>query len=338
MILIGLTSTLCGGITFINHIGDMNNMKEAHQTLERLDLNLLVVFDALLREQSVTRAGKTLGLSQSAISHSLTRLRAYFDDPLFVKTHRGISPTAKGEALAPVIVDVMATVRDQVLSQSKFTPLLEKRTFNFCMTDMGELVFLPTLIARLKEQAPLCKIRTMQIRPDQLATALGSGEADLALGAVFTSLDGLYEEALFTHSFVCIVSVKNKQLGKAISLAEYQSMPHIAVSLADQNATYDRAVEEAGIARDIRIVTPHFLLVPLLLDQHPEYVSTVPRELGSVFSHHGIVRMIEPPIALPLFTLRHFWHPRFHHDRANRWLRELTRKTFHQLPAPLGRP
>lgn len=313
-------------------------MKDVHQSVERLDLNLLVVFDALLRELSVTRAGKTLGLSQSAISHSLTRLRTYFDDPLFVKTHRGIAPTAKGEALSTVILDIMATVRDQVLSQSKFDPLQAKRTFTFCLSDMGELVFLPTLIAMLKEVAPNCRIRTLQVVPEQLSSVLGAGEGDLAMGSVLNSAEGLYEDQLFTHTFVCIVSVKNKQVGKTISLRQYSELPHIAVTLTGQSSTpYDRAVEDAGVKRDLRILTPHFLAIPLLLDQHPEYIATVPRELGSVFQHHGIVRMIEPPVQLPIFALKQYWHPRFHHDRANRWLRELTRKTFHTLPAPLGR-
>lgn len=312
-------------------------MTDAHQALERLDLNLLIVFDALLREQSVTRAGKALGLSQSAISHSLTRLRAFFDDPLFIKTPKGIAPTAKGEELSPVIVDLMATVRDQVLSQSKFDPMRAKRTFNLCLSDMGELVFLPTLIAQLKDKAPHCRINSLQVVPEQLASVLGSGEGDLAMGSVLNATDGLYQEKLFTHTFVCIVSVKNKEIGATISLDEYRSMPHIAVTLTGRHTTpYDRAVEEAGIKRDLRILTPHFLVIPLLLDQHPEYIATVPRELGSVFSHHGIVRMVEPPVTLPVFALMQYWHPRFHHDRANRWLRELTRTTFHTLPPRIG--
>lgn len=313
-------------------------MKDAHQTVERLDLNLLIVFDALLRELSVTRAGKTLGLTQSAVSHSLTRLRAYFDDPLFVKSGRGIVPTAKGEALSSVILDVMGTIRDQVLSESKFDPLHARRTFNFCLSDMGELVFLPTLVSMLKKMAPQCRINTLQVLPDQLSSVLGSGEGDLALGSVLNATEGLYQEDLFSHTFVCVVSVKNKQVGKTISADEYSAMPHIAVTLTGQHTTpYDRAVEDAGIKRDLRILTPHFLVIPLLLDQHPEYIATVPRELGSVFSHHGIVRMVEPPVPLPTFMLKQYWHPRFHHDRANRWLREMTRRTFHQLPVPHGR-
>jgi len=299
-------------------------------------LNLLVVFDALLREQSVTRAGKSLGLTQSAISHSLTRLRAFFDDPLFVKTHRGIAPTSKGEVLAPVILALMDTVRDEVLSQSRFDPLRARRTFTLCLSDMGELVFLPTLIARFKELAPHCRISTLQVPPEQLASVLGTGVGDLALGSVLNATEGLYEETLFTHTFVCIVSVKNRTVGDSITADEYSAMPHMAVTLTGQHTTpYDRAVEDAGIRRDLRVLTPHFLAIPLLLDQHPEFIATVPRELGSVFSRHGVVRMIEPPVTLPVFALKQYWHPRFHRDRANHWLRELARTTFHELPAPL---
>jgi DNA-binding transcriptional LysR family regulator len=237
-----------------------------------------------------------------------------------------------------VILGLMETIRDRVLSQSQFDPLLAKRTFNFCMSDMGELVFLPTLIARLKLVAPQCRINTLQVLPEQLSSVLGSGEGDLALGSVLNATEGLYQEELFTHTVVCIVSVKNTQIGATITLDEYRSMPHIAVTLTGQNKTpYDRAVEDAGIDRDLRILTPHFLTIPLILDQHPEYIATVPRELGAVFSHHGIVRMIEPPVALPVFPLKQYWHPRFHHDRANRWLRELTGTTFHTLPPRHGR-
>lgn len=313
-------------------------MKDTHQIVGKLDLNLLIVFDALLRELSVTRAGKTLGLTQSAVSHSLTRLRTYFDDPLFVKSGRGIVPTAKAEGLSSVILDVMGTIRDQVLSESKFDPVHVKRTFNFCLSDMGELVFLPTLVSMLKKVAPQCRINTLQVVPEQLTSVLGSGEGDLALGSVLNATEGLYQEDLFSHTFVCIVSVKNKKVGKTISQEEYSAMPHVAVTLTGQPTTpYDRAVDDAGIKRELRILTPHFLVIPLLLDQHPEFIATVPRELGSVFSHHGVVRMVEPPVSLPTFMLKQYWHPRFHHDRANRWLRELTRRTFHQLPVPHGR-
>jgi DNA-binding transcriptional LysR family regulator len=301
--------------------------------IDQLDLNLLTVFDALLREHSVTRAGQALGLTQSAMSHSLKRLRTWFDDPLFVKTHRGVAPTAKALALGPAIVRVMETVREDVLSQSRFEPLRANRTFNLCMSDMGELVFLPTLIRRFKEVAPLCRINSLQVAPDRLETVLGSGEGDLALSSVLNAPDGLYQEDLFPHTFVCIVSVKNRTVGQTITLDQYSAMPHVAVTLTGRHTTpYDAAIERAGVKRDLRLLTPHFLFIPLLLDQHPDYISTVPRELGNVFARHGIVRTVEPPVPMPVFMLKQYWHPRFHHDRASTWLRALIRDTFPDVP------
>lgn len=93
-------------------------------------------------------------------------------------------------------------------------------------------------------------------------------------------------------------------------------------------------MEDAGIRRDLRMLVPHFLVIPLLLYQHPEYIATVPRSLGMAFAEHGVVRMLEPPVALPTFMLKQYWHPRFHHDPANRWLRRMMKKAFDQLPVP----
>lgn len=84
------------------------------------------------------------------------------------------------------------------------------------------------------------------------------------------------------------------------------------------------------------VSTPHYLLMPLFMDQHPELIATVPKALGLAFSRHGLVRLVEPPLKLPAFALRQYWHPRFHHDRANLWLRNLVRETFDAIPSPLG--
>ncbi len=307
-------------------------MKGSHD-IRRLDLNLLFIFDALLRERSVTRAGASLGMTQSAMSHSLAKLRTFFDDPLFVKTHRGVTPTPKAEALGEAVLDLMATLRDQVLSQASFDPEKIKRTFRLCLSDMGELVFLPTLFKALKKAAPNCRLQTQQISPDKLATALGSGDADLAIGSVRNASEGLFQEELFTHTFVSIVSPRNRDVKRTLTREQFCEMPHVVVTLTDRaDVPYDSAIDDAGIKRNIRVSTPHFLFIPLLIDQHPEFVATVPRALGTVFTRHGIVKTVEPPVPLPTFALRQYWHPRFHHDTANRWLRGLVKRTFAELP------
>ncbi len=297
------------------------------------DYNLLTVFDAMLRERSVTRAAQQLGLTQSAMSHALNRLREYFDDPLFVKTSAGMTPTAKAEALAETILEVMTAMRTRVLPQASFDPGSMQRTFTLCMTDMGELVFLPPLMKRLRMVAPHCKLRTLQVPIPQIETLLASGDADLLLGSVQTAPEALFQQQLFMHGFVTIVSKKNRQVRDTLTLEQFESMPHVAVSLAGRSSpSYDEAFERHGLKRNIYLHTPHFLTIPLLMEQQPELIATVPEELANVFSRYGIVRVVKPPVTLPPYALSQYWHPRFHHDPAIIWLRQLVKQTFERYP------
>lgn len=300
---------------------------------EAFDYNLLAVFDAMLRERSVTRAAGQLGLTQSAMSHALNRLREYFDDPLFVKTAQGMTPTTKAEGLAGPILEVMTAMRTRVLPQASFDPATMARTFTLCMTDMGELVFLPPLMQRLRAIAPHCSLRTLQVPIPQIETLLASGEADLVLGSVRTAPESLFQQQLFMHGFVTIVSSRNTTVGDTLSVEEFEGMPHIAVSLAGRSSPpYDAAFESHGLRRRIYLQTPHFLSVPLLMDQQPDLIATVPEELANVFSRYGIVRAVKPPVQLPPFALSQYWHPRFHHDPAIVWLRQLVKQTFDRYP------
>ncbi|MCY1211500.1 Nodulation protein D 2 [compost metagenome] len=298
------------------------------------DYNLLAVFDAMLRERNVTRAAEQLGLTQSAMSHALNRLRSYFHDPLFVKTAHGMTPTTKAEGLAGPILDVMTTMQTRVLPQSSFDPATMQRTFTLCMTDMGELVFLPPLMQRLRAIAPRCSLRTLQVPMPQIEALLASGEADLVLGSVRTAPVALFQQQLFMHGFVTIVSSRNQTVGDTLTVEQFETMPHIAVSLAGRSSpAYDAAFESHGLKRRVYVYTPHFLSVPLLMDREPDLIATVPEELANVFSRYGVVRVVKPPVALPPFALSQYWHPRFHHDPAIVWLRQLVKQTFDQYPA-----
>ncbi|MFB9126023.1 LysR family transcriptional regulator [Paraburkholderia dipogonis] len=225
-----------------------------------LDLNLLVLFDALLRERSVTRAAGEVGLSQGAMSHALNRLRTFFEDPLFIKTPAGMEPTEKAVLLGITVTEVMTALRDRVVSQAYFDPATARRTFVICMTDMGEFVFLPPLVRRLRKVAPHCTVRSVQVPPEQLEATLAAGEADLALGSVRAAPGGLYQQQLFLHTFVTMVSVHNKTIGRTISRAQFERAPQIVVSLTGRaSSAYDSAFDEYGIKRNIFLTTPHFL-------------------------------------------------------------------------------
>jgi len=299
----------------------------------RLDLNLLAVFDALLRERSVTRAGQSLGLSQSSISHALGRLRTFFDDPLFIKGNRGVTPSPKAEALAADIIEIMGAIRSDILAQAKFDAATMRRTFTLALSDMGEMVVIPPLLERMALAAPLCTINTIQVMPDSVETVLATGEADLAIHSLGAPSEILYQQALNQHGFVSIVSARNTSLGATLGMAEFEAMPHLVVRLSGRGkAPYDRAIDDAGVTRRILVSTPHFLFVPMLLDSQPDMIATIPRVLGRTFEDYGMVRTYEPPLALPSFTLRQYWHPRFHHDQANRWLRQSVRAAVEAHP------
>ncbi|AYQ43620.1 LysR family transcriptional regulator [Burkholderia aenigmatica] len=298
-----------------------------------LDLNLLVVFEALFRERSVTRAAQDIGLTQGAMSHALNRLRTFFEDPLFVKTAEGMMPTAKGDQLGGTISEVIASIREKVVAEAGFNPLTAQRAFVLCMTDMGELVFLPPLIRRLRKIAPHCTLRSVQGPLEQIEGMLSSGEADLALGSIHAAPEGLYQQQLFMHSFVTLVSARNRKIGKTLTRAQFESMPQIVVSLTGRaSAAYDSAFDAYGIRRNIFLTTPHFLAVPHLIDAQPDLIATVPLELGKVFSKLGTVRMLPPPVELPPFALRQHWHSRLNTDPANVWLRHLIKETFEDYP------
>ncbi len=315
----------------VNNIWLIPSMNNIHNT--PFDLNLIAVLDALIRERNVTRAAEQLGMSQSAMSHALRRLRVFFDDPLFVKTGEGMQPTPRALELTQSVLAVMGKIRTDLLTQAGFDAAKARRRFSICMTDMGELIFLPRLIEQLRRSAPHCTIRTIQLPPKTIASALESGEVDLAVGSLHSMPDGLFQQQLFTRSFVTIVNKKNKTIGERISLERFLALEHIVVALSGKTEeSYDSVIEESGHKRKIFLTTPHFLIVPLIIERNPDLIATVPRELAQIFDVYKAVRMVETPIALPHFAIRQHWHPRFHHDAANIWLRKLLMETFEHRP------
>ena len=301
--------------------------------IDSLDLNLIAVLEAMFREQSVTRAAHGLGLTQSAMSHSLNRLRLYFEDPLFVKSGNLMAPTPKAESLRHAVLEVMAVVRQGILSEAGFDPSASRKEFTLCITDMGELVFLPGLLRQLRRRAPHCTLRTLQVPAEQIEGLLASGEADLAIGSYRTAPEGLYKQRLFMHSFATIVHVNHPKIRHKISLRQFESSPHIVVTLTGKrNLDYDNVWEEKGITRKVLVRTPHFLIVPLLIEQHPDLIATVPQELANVYGRYGIVKSVTPPVELSNFAINQYWHPQFHHEPALVWLRALIKQTFETYP------
>ena len=301
--------------------------------IRKVDLNLLVVFEMLLRLQSVTRAAQALEMSQPAMSLALKKLRAAFGDPLFIRGSRGLSPTPRAEQLAVPVQNVLDQIKNDVLRQPGLDPATTERTFTFNMADVGELVFLPRLYAHFRAVAPGANIRTVSTPPGQLAEAMQSGEVDLAVG-YFPHLQGaaIYQQRLFAHSFVCIVRKDHPLSGEQITKKQFLEAQHAVVQQEGKShELFEEALAAQGMTRRIVLSIPHFLAIPLILAES-DLVVTVPYAIGISFAKMADLKILRPPIQVAPAEVKQHWHARFHHDPANRWLRGVVAELFLHKP------
>lgn len=294
-----------------------------------IDLNLLVVLDALLRARSVSGAARTLGMSQPATSFALNRLRKVFGEPLFVRTARGIHPTPYAESLSAPLEGILDRIRSDLLQQPTFDPATVQRPVTFNMADIGELVFLPRIIAKLSAVAPGVQVRTVNLPEAQLEPALRSGEVDLALG-YFPDLvsAALFQQRLFAHSFVCIVRADHPTIGDEMTRRQFLAGFHGVVHPAGHlNDSLEAELQAQGLTRRVSVRIEHYLAVPTLLSQS-DLIFTVPYAIGSSLAKLGDIKLVRPPFKAKPRVVKQHWHARFQHDAANRWLRSVVTDLF----------
>jgi DNA-binding transcriptional LysR family regulator len=302
----------------------------SHERLRRLDLNLLFVFEALLRTGGVTRAAETLDVTQSAVSHALANLRNYFGDPLFVRSREGVSPTQKAQMLAPAVFQITALSRDALFPEAWFDPLTAERVITLCVNDLGELVTMPLLIERLRQAAPRCTVQTVQMIGPELETALENGSVDLALAGPLNFSGDILQQKLYTQNFVVLANAASP-LKSPISLAEFQEAEQVVVIPSRVDLLpVNSALQELGVARKAYLTTPHTLVLPAIIRQNPSLISIIPRIVSESFGAIEGLKVLETAFELPSFPIAQFWHRRFGADTFNVWLRSQMRDLFYK--------
>ena len=293
-----------------------------------LDLNLLRAFDAIATEGSVTIAGERIGLSQPAMSNALARLRQLFDDPLFVRTPRGMRPTPFAQQLAQPVREALRLIQGALQQHAGFDPGSSGNTFRLHMSDIGEMVFLPGLLERIKRDAPGIKIDVVRIPVKDVHAALEAGELDLAVGFLPGLTTGMQQQSLFREHYVCMLRADHPLIGARISAKQFREAAHVLVSYA---GTGHQVIEEtflaAGLRARIAVRVPHFLVVPMILAR-TELIVTVPSRVAAVFAQVGNFKVLKLPLPMPSFEVRLHWHQRYHQDPANRWLREVMAELY----------
>ncbi|WP_457581486.1 LysR family transcriptional regulator [Ensifer canadensis] len=302
--------------------------------LTGIDLNLLVVLDALLTERHVSRAAVRLNKSQPAVSHALARLRELFDDPLLVRHGGRLEPTIRALELAPRLAEAMGRVRS-LLAPAGFDPATERHVFRLAMSDYGAVVLLPKLMATLRAEAPHIDLVVSQASREVMASQVVDGEIDLALGVFPTHGEGIRSSLLFRESFACLADASQLGGSPAMDLGDYLARPHVLVSLrGDAGNEIDLALAETGKARRICLALPHWSVAPGLV-RGTDLVLTVARRILAQAEGDGLV-VFEPPFAIPPFDFEQIWHRRRDGDPGHRWLRTLVARLLEDEGAATG--
>jgi DNA-binding transcriptional LysR family regulator len=305
----------------------------------RLDLHLLRVVVALMDAGTVSRAATRLGTSQPTVSGALAKLRAHFDDPLFVRSRTGMAPTPRGAEVVAVARDILCQIDERLQPRVRFDPSQAHKPFTFALSDVGEIVFLPKLARALEQQSPETAVRSVTLRPQALARALEEGDVDLAIG-YFPDLkkDDFYQQRLFTHHFVCLVRADHP-IGPSLTVEEFLSLRHaVVLSEGRSQEILESFLEEHALRRRVAIYTPHFLSIPKLIAMS-DMIVTVPHAMGIEYGKAPYkLRVLQTPFPSPRIALRQHWHTKFHKDARSIWLRDIVGRLFNATTDEWGRP
>ena len=290
--------------------------------IDTLDLNLLKVFDAVYREQNLSRAAQRLGMSQPGVSQSLNRLRQQTGDPLFVRQAHGVTPTAFTEAIAAPVRKALDGLSTVLNAQGSQNIRQTDRRLRVAMSDYSQSLVLAPLLRVLDEQAPNLELRVFPDTGFNLHDALNEGELDLVLGAIPPLNEHFRHEELYTEEFVCIARANHPLIRGQLSLEAYRELRHVGLTVrAAQSSKIDAACLAHGFQRQIKVVVPSFLAMPFLVAAS-DAIATLPRRLLRLVPHHLDLQILKPPVDLRTAILRIYWPERNHHDPVLLWLRK----------------
>jgi DNA-binding transcriptional LysR family regulator len=309
------------------------NMAEALEGIPR-DARHLVLFDEIYRSQSMTRAAEKLGLSQPTVSIWLGKLRRQLADPLFVRTSSGVRPTPRADALIGQVREALALLHGIAGKVPSFEPASSDRVFRVAMTDVSHITLLPRLLGRVRADAPGVGLEIVPISA-QTPRALESGEADLALGYIPRLEAGFHEQVLYAQDFVCLVSARHPRIGAAMTARMYREEAHIGILSTASYTTLQTSLATQRIRRRVLLELPGFLGLATIVSS-TDLIATVPRHIGETLAAGSTIRVVPCPVKITGFTVRQYWHERFHRDPGHRWLRSLGAELFSGGPRSEG--
>jgi len=314
-----------------------------YMNISKIDLNLLVYLDVLLRERNVTRAAEELGISQPAMSNSLRRLRILFDDPVLVRTSDGMTPTDRALELQPLVRDVLAAAELAVLPKTVFDPTESERIFRIMASDYTEATLLPKLLQRLSVEAPTVRLDIMT-PSDVSFHDVERGKVDLVINRFDSLPQSFHQVHLWDDSFSCVLRADNPVISNW-NLESYLAAKHVWVSKTGMGVGVgmstddvqrlgwvDEALAKMGAQRVITLFTRHYQAA-LLLAEHNDLVVTIPTLAANSMLENPHVAILEPPFEIPRMRLKMVWSPLLQHDPGHSWMRKLIKSVSEEIAA-----
>lgn len=311
--------------------------------INRIDLNLLVYLDVLLRERNVTQAANQLNLSQPAMSNGLRRLRELFDDPILVRTSEGMTPTERALELEPIVREVLTKIDQAVQPHNEFEPENAQRVFRIMASDYAESTLLPRLLATLRDRAPGLTLDVMT-PSDVSFLDVERGKVDMVINRFDTMPQSFHQISLWEDSFSCLLSPDNPIL-EDFSLDSYLAAQHIWVSKTGMGVGVgvnpddvqrlgwvDTALGKLDKKRQIRVFTRHYQAAMILAEQN-DLVVTLPSRAAALQKDNPRLVLKKPPFSIPPLELKMAWSPLLQRNPANKWLRQLIVETARSYPS-----
>lgn len=291
--------------------------------LRQFDLNLLIIFEALISECHVSRAANKVFLSQSAMSHALNRLRDQLGDPILVRTDQGLQPTPRALAMAPKVRNALQLLQQSLTPNESFNAAQSDRTFTIASTDYFEAVIFPELMSHLLTLAPNIKIEIEMIAENASQDRLADGDVDLVMGmdAEQSIPSHLISEPWLNESQVCLVAQDHTQVKTSLTLKQYLKLPHVVfmdVSQVSANSV-DTWLASQGMSRQHMARTVNYMAAARIVEK-TNAIMTLPYHMAQLFSEMMDVRIVKPPKGIPTINMTMVYHPLFAEDPGVSWL------------------
>jgi DNA-binding transcriptional LysR family regulator len=293
-----------------------------------LDIRQIGLIAELTRLRSISAASRKIGLSQSAASHALGKLRKRLGDPLFLRVGYGLQPTPYGERLGTAARQALDLLVAGLGSNRPFDA--RTRRFTIYANDVGQTVLLPRLITFLKKEAPGATVRAPPIPLENPGAARSAGEVDLAAGFFDNLTTGFRQSVLFRERYVCTMRSNHPKFRSGMTLEAFKTCEHaMADATGMAHAVIDRFLAKHGIQRNITLRVPGFLVLPMIIASS-DLLAVIPSRLAEAFVSHLPIKVLPLPISIPPYDIRVYWHERYHHDPALIWFRKAFVDLFHK--------